>query len=96
MAFIANSRYAETVTVETRDLAGRTVTFVRLRTLGSPTSDAQRITPRQSLDLLAQQRYGDATMFWHIADANTALHSADLLIRPTADRPVVINFPRSA
>ena len=41
------------------------------------------------LDLIAHERTGDATQFWHIADANTALDSRTLVETPgdTLDVP---------
>ena len=30
------------------------------------------------LDIIAQRRYANPTLFWHIADANTALDAAEL------------------
>jgi len=43
------------------------------------------------LDLIAQDRVGDATQFWHIADANTALDSRTL-VETVGD---TLNVPRS-
>jgi hypothetical protein len=96
VAFLSNSRYASTETFETTDSAGRTVTCVRLRTLGSPEATAQRLAPRESLDQIAYSGYGDSTRFWHVADANTALHSRDLLVKRAEDRPIIINVPSNA
>lgn len=96
MAFLSNSRYAQTETFETTDNAGRTVTCVRLRSLGAPDASPERLAPRQSLEQIAHSKYSDSTLFWHIADANTALHSRDLLVKRTEDRPITINIPSSA
>ncbi|MCY1352272.1 hypothetical protein D9M69_385610 [compost metagenome] len=34
------------------------------------------------LDLLAHARNGDATQFWHVADANSALDGRSLVATP--------------
>ena len=43
------------------------------------------------LDLIAQARVGDATQFWHVADANTALDGRTL-VETVGD---TLNVPRS-
>ena len=39
----------------------------------------QTVQSGDRLDLIAQARTGDATQFWHIADANTALDGRTLV-----------------
>jgi hypothetical protein len=78
--FIANSRYAGLATVIIRTRDGREVTVVKLRRLPSPTATAYTVLPADRLDIVARRRYDDGTRYWHIADANTELEAADLVI----------------
>lgn len=80
--FLANSRYAKVATVETTTSTGETVVALKLRRLTSVTGDPHRVQSGDRLDLLAQARTGDATQFWHIADANTALDGRTLVETP--------------
>jgi hypothetical protein len=60
---------------------------------GDPTA----MTADDRLDIIAGQEYGDATMFWHIADANTELDALKLLKPWLRDDPnagqITINIP---
>ena len=78
--FIANSRYAVLPTVTMRTPDGREVTVVKLRRLQSPTSTSYTVLPADRLDIVARRRYDDGTRYWHIADANTELEAADLVV----------------
>lgn len=71
--FLKNSRYATTpqVTLPLKD--GTQVTAVQLRALPATAGDATPVTSNDRLDVMAERNYGDATRYWHIADANTAL-----------------------
>lgn len=77
--FLKNSRYFGLPTVTATDRAGDPVTAVKLRTL--PTTPGNEVTVRahDQLDAMSEQRYGDATRYWHIADANTELEAASVL-----------------
>jgi len=77
--FLANSRYAKVATVETTTSTGETVTALKLRRLTPVQGDPQTVQAGDRLDLIAQDRIGDATQFWHVADANTALDSRTLV-----------------
>jgi hypothetical protein len=83
--FLANSRYANVATVETVTSTGERVTALRLRKLtpiaGDP-QDVQAVQAHDRLDLFAQANQGDATQFWHVADANTALDGRTLVDVP--------------
>ena len=80
--FLDNSRYARVQPVDVTLKDGRTVTAVRLRRLpGVPGAD-RVVQGNDRLDIMAQRRYGDATQFWHIADANTELQARDLVQEP--------------
>lgn len=77
--FLANSRYFELKTVETKDAKGRTFTAVTLRRLPFAPGTETVVKGNDRLDVMAQRKYSDPTKFWHIADANTELEANDLL-----------------
>ena len=80
--FLPNSRYHNVTTVETTTPTGETVTALKLRRLTPATGDPQMVQSGDRLDLFAQARTGDATQFWHVADANTALDGRTLVVEP--------------
>lgn len=80
--FLKNSRYNGLPTVQARDRSGRKVTAVTLRRLPATTGDDAVVGAADRLDILAEARYGDATRYWHVADANTELEAAELTRRP--------------
>jgi hypothetical protein len=75
--FLDNSRYARVETVETKTESG-TVVALKLRRLPPVAGDPHTVQSGERLDVIADAQYGDATRFWHIADANTALDSRTL------------------
>jgi hypothetical protein len=77
--FLANSRYAKVATVETTGPTGETTVALTLRRLTPASGDPHVVQSGERLDLIADARYGDATQFWHVADANTALDSRTLV-----------------
>jgi hypothetical protein len=81
MAFLKSSRYAGLPTVEAPAGQQRTATAVTLRILPPTDGEPYRVLENDRLDLIADRAYGDATRFWHIADANTAL-DARTLVQP--------------
>ena len=87
--FLANSRYYRVATVQTTASTGEPVTALKLRRLTPVDGDPQRVQSGDRLDLLAQACNGDATQFWHIADANSALDGRTLVATPgdTLDVP---------
>lgn len=89
--FLANSRYANVATVETKTSTGETVVALKLRRLTPASGDAQTVQSGDRLDLIAQTVVNDATQFWHVADANTALDGRTL-VKTVGD---IINVPRS-
>jgi hypothetical protein len=89
--FLANSRYYNVASVETTTSTGETVTALKLRRLTPATGEPQTVQSGDRLDLFAQARTGDATQFWHIADANTALDGRTLVETPGD----TLNVPRS-
>ena len=89
--FLANSRYAKVATVKTTTSTGEPVIALKLRRLTPVTGESQTVMSGERLDLIAQARYGDATQFWHVADANTALDSRTLVEEPGDS----LNVPRT-
>ncbi|HEY8973284.1 MAG TPA: hypothetical protein VIN75_03640 [Burkholderiaceae bacterium] len=84
--FLKNSRYAGLPLVTAKNRAGEDVAAVVLRPLPSSGGDAVTVRAHDQLDAMAEQRYGDVTRYWHVADANAELEAASLL-RP-AGRPI--------
>lgn len=80
--FLDNSRYfrVKTETVALKD--GRTIPAVRLRRVPAVQGDPRLVKGNDRLDIMAQRRYGDPTLFWHIADANSELWANDLVRQP--------------
>jgi hypothetical protein len=82
--FLPNSRYARVATVATVTSTGEHVTALRLRRLTPVEGEPHTVQAGDRLDLFAQARSADATQFWHMADANTALDSRTLVARAGA------------
>ncbi|MGH6689625.1 MAG: hypothetical protein ACREF4_02950 [Gammaproteobacteria bacterium] len=89
--FLPNSRYHKVATVETTTSTGETVVALKLRRLAPAAGEQQMVQAGDRLDLLAHARTGDATQFWHVADANTALDGRTLVETPGT----TLNVPRS-
>jgi hypothetical protein len=89
--FLANSRYAKVATVETVASTGEQVVALKLRKLSPVAGDPQIVQSGDRVDLTAHERVGDATQFWHVADANSALDSGTL-VETVGD---TLNVPRS-
>ena len=54
----------------------------KLRKLAVVVGEPRSVVAGDRLDVIAQQSYADATQFWHVADANTALEARDLVAEP--------------
>jgi nucleoid-associated protein YgaU len=80
MAFLPSSRYAQLATVDVPAPDGRVATIVKLRRLPPTDGELTVIAPHDRLDILAHERYGDSTEFWHIADANSEIDAAELAV----------------
>lgn len=78
MAFLPSSRYAHVATVDVPAPNGRTATIVKLRRLPRTEGELVIIAAHDRLDVMAHERFGDSTEFWHIADANSELDAAEL------------------
>jgi hypothetical protein len=77
--FLDNSRYKNVATVQTLLATGETVAALKLRRLAPVTGEPRTVQSGDRLDLIAHELNGDATQFWHVADANTALDSRTLV-----------------
>ncbi|WP_257388781.1 hypothetical protein [Tahibacter caeni] len=86
--FLANSRYSNVAVVETTTSTGERVTALKLRRLTPVAGTPHVVEEGDRLDLYAHAA-GDATQFWHVADANTALDGRTLVATPggTLDLP---------
>jgi hypothetical protein len=78
--FLKNSRYAGLPVVAAHGpRADSSVTLVKLRTLPDTSGDPTSIRAHDQLDVMSEARFaGDATRYWHIADANSELEAAAL------------------
>jgi hypothetical protein len=79
--FLDTSRYAGVGTAEVEH-DGRTVLVVKLRRLPAVVGEPLLVTQADRLDLIAHTRYADATMFWHVADANSSVDATTLTAQP--------------
>ncbi len=86
--FLKNSRYFGLPTVTASNRAGSEVAAVKLRPLPGTTGEQVSVRAHEQLDAISEQRYGDATRYWHIADANTELEARRLL--QVTGRPVAV------
>jgi riboflavin biosynthesis pyrimidine reductase len=80
--------------VDTEGEKKRQVKAVKLRRLPYVSGTPTAIHDNDRLDVMAERRYKDATMFWHIADANTELE-ANRLIEEKSERVSIIIVPES-
>ena len=86
--FLKNSRYYGLPTVTATDRAGAEVAAVKLRVLPVMPGDPVTVRAHDQLDAMSEQRYADATRYWHIADANSELEAASVL--QPAGRPIAV------
>jgi hypothetical protein len=77
--FLPNSRYVNVATVKTTTSTGETVVALKLRRLAPVAGTPHIVEGGDRLDLYAHTINGDATQFWHVADANTALDGRTLV-----------------
>jgi hypothetical protein len=88
--FLPNSRYTKVSTVTTTLATGEEVVALKLRKLTPVSGEPRTVNAGDRLDVIAHQNAGDATQFWHVADANTALDSRTL----TADPGDIVLVPK--
>ena len=89
--FLANSRYPRLAPVDTTPSTGEPVRALKLRRLTPVAGDARTVVGGDRLDLIAHAQYGDATQFWYVADASSALDSRTLVATPGGR----VDVPRS-
>jgi hypothetical protein len=80
--FSKNSRYFGLKTVNGKDRSGRPAQAVTLRRLPQTDGIELQVEAKDQLDVMSETRYKDATLYWHIADANSELE-AESLVRTT-------------
>ena len=90
--FLETSRYYKVKKGTAKAKDGRIVPVVRLRRLPVVTGSATSVKENDQLDIIAQRRYDNPTMFWRIADANTELKANDLVKKPGR----IINVPEQS
>ena len=84
--FEPTSRYYGLETAETTSVSGRPIAYKRRRLL--PQGEAMpllvevAVNQGDRLDMIAATTLGDPEQFWRIADANNAMHPADLTEEP--------------
>jgi|UPI0003652322 hypothetical protein len=83
--FLKTSRYANTPQIQMALPDGTQINAVQLRTIPSTPGDLTPVTSNDRLDVIAYRMYSDATRYWHVADANSALDANDLLVQWLAD-----------
>jgi hypothetical protein len=91
--FLKNSRYAGLPTVPAHGpRSDGSIPVVKLRPLPDTTGEATEIHGHDQLDAMSERLHaGDATRYWHIADANSELEAAEL----TRTTGRVIDVPKS-
>ena len=80
--FLESSRYYNLKTKEVTRQDGKRVTAIVLRRLPDISGIPHTVEGNDRLDIIAQRQYGNPTMFWRIADANSEMES-QLLIKET-------------
>lgn len=89
--FLKNSRYFGQATHTVLADGGRLVSLLTPRVLPPESGEDHVVTAHDQLDALADQHFHDATRYWHIADANTALRAGEL----TAEPGTTMQLPRT-
>jgi len=77
--FTDSSRYFKQKVVDAIADDGRIVKALSLRRIPPVIGKDIIVRGKDRLDIIAQRQYGNPTMFWYIADANTELQANDLL-----------------
>jgi hypothetical protein len=88
--FSKSSRYQGIKHVEAFTSDGRKVSAVFLRRILLIEGELVSAKGNDRLDILSSDKYGDSTMFWHIADANTELYANDILKKTTKIKPFAV------
>jgi hypothetical protein len=77
--FAESSRYFQLRTVDVKTPDGRDAKAVVLRRLPYVAARPAVVRGNDRLDVIAWRAFTDATLFWHVADANTDLDSRELV-----------------
>lgn len=77
--FLESSRYYGQKVVSSITAEGRTVPAIKLRRLPEIEGTPTMVRGNDRLDSMAERRYGDASQYWHIADANSELKASRLV-----------------
>lgn len=77
--FLESSRYYGQKIVSSITADERTVSAIKLRLLPEIEGTPTMVKGNDRLDIMAERRYGDATLYWHIADANSELKATKLV-----------------
>ena len=77
--FLKSSRYFGLPTVQATDRSGRAVAAVKLRRLPATFGSSLSVRASDQLDVMSEERFGDATRYWRIADANSRLEANELV-----------------
>jgi hypothetical protein len=88
--FDANSRYVKCTVAEVETAQGKKVSVITLRRLPYSAGKLTQLKATDRLDIMAQRGYKDASKFWHIADANSALQANDLVAQKAPENPLAI------
>ncbi len=80
--FLKNSRYFGLPTHTVPNGKGQPVSLLTPRALPATAGDEMVVAAHDQLDALAETHFRDATRYWHIADANTALRAGELTDPP--------------
>ena len=91
--FAKSSRYAGIKHVEAFGSNGRKVRAVFLRRILLIEGELTYSKGNDRLDTISADKYGDPTLFWHIADANTELEANNLITKTGKIRPFVVPPP---
>jgi hypothetical protein len=91
--FTDSSRYYKQKIVDAIADDGRIVKALTLRRLPPVTGKDTEVKGTDRLDIITQRQYGNPTMFWYVADANTELQANNLLKMTTSVK--VIKVPEN-
>ena len=93
--FAPNSRYAATPSTTLLTADGRMIPYVQRRFVPAPEAFAlvseHTVVSGDRLDNLAANYFGDAELYWRLADANGAIHPDELT--ETVGRRLRITLP---
>ena len=81
--FFRGSRYESVLTLTHATAEGRTVRYKALRIVPEPRGSLTHVVRQdERLDRVAQDWFGNAELWWRVADANTELDPDALVAEP--------------